>query len=64
MEKNNLIGKKVKVTYNFPLDNEVFEITNQRKGEVEVTGDFSAGTHNVSQSSWIPESKIKEFISI
>ena len=57
------IGKKVKVKFDFPLNNEIFEITGERKTEVEITGDFSAGTHNISQSQWIDKSEIKEFIT-
>jgi hypothetical protein len=58
----SLIGKNVKVNFDFPLDNEVFEITGETKTEVQVTGDFSAGTHNLSQSQWIKKNLIKEYI--
>ncbi len=57
----SLIGRKVKMKYDFPLDNEVFEIIGERKNEVEIQGDFSAGTHNVCQSQWESKEKIKEF---
>lgn len=59
--KKELIGQKVKMLYDFPLDNEIFEITDQRGDEIEVTGDFSA-MHNVMQSQWDSQKKIKEFV--
>jgi len=58
----SLIGKKIKVKYDFPLDNEVFEIIGERKNQIEIQGDFSAGTHNVLQSSWIDKNSIKEIL--
>lgn len=33
---------------------EVFEIVGLKKGEVLLEGDFSGGTHNVKQESWVP----------
>ena len=62
-EQMSLLGKKVKVDYEHPLVNEVFEITAERKDSVEITGDFSGGTHSVSQSDWINKNRIKEFLS-
>mgnify|MGYP007071620727 CR=1 FL=1 len=55
-----------KEKYNFPqLDDMVFhekiyngkelmKIVGIRKTEVELEGDYSGGTHNVSQKSWLP----------
>lgn len=59
--KKELIGQKVKMLYDFPLDNEIFEITDQDGDQIEVTGDFSA-MHNVMQSQWDSQKKIKEFV--
>jgi len=56
----SLIGLWVKVDYGFPLDNEIFEIIGERENQIEVQGDFSAGTHNVCQSEWVDKSKIKQ----
>lgn len=60
----SLIGKNIKVNYGFPLDNEIFEIVGERKNQIEVQGDFSAGTHNVCQSEWIEKTMIKEFMPL
>lgn len=56
----SLIGKKVTMKFKHPLDTEVFEIIGERKTEVEIHGDFSAGTHNVCQSEWQPKKRIKK----
>ena len=56
----SLIGKKVKLKYEFPLDNEVFEIIGERKNQIEVEGDISAGTHNVYQSEWVEKTMIQD----
>lgn len=32
---------------------ETFEIVGIRKDQVELEGDFSGGTHNVKQTSWV-----------
>ena len=58
----SLIGRKIKTSYEFPLDNEIFEIIGERKHSVEIQGDFSAGTHNVCQQEWISKSMIKQYI--
>lgn len=34
---------------------ETFEIVGIRKDEIELEGDFSGGTHNVKQKSWLPK---------
>lgn len=57
-----VIGKKVKVNYPFPLDNEIFTIIGERKTQYEIEGDFSAGTNNVCQSEWVEKSMVKEWI--
>lgn len=48
------IGQKVKHKdiYN---GKEEFEIVGIRKTEVELEGDFSGGTHKVTQTSWVPK---------
>lgn len=51
-----LIGCKVTTDY---YENEIFEIVNVRKNEFELRGDWSGGTHNVSQTSWYPSVKCK-----
>ena len=47
------LGKKVyhEAIYN---GKELMEIVGIRKTEVELEGDYSGGTHNVTQSSWMP----------
>ena len=47
------LGKKVyhEAIYN---GKELMEIVGIRKTEVELEGDYSGGTHNVIQSSWMP----------
>lgn len=60
-DNKTLVGLKVKMLYDFPLDNEIFEITDQKDGEIEVTGDFAA-MHNLKQSQWDSQKKIKEFV--
>ncbi len=57
----SLIGRKVKMKFEFPLDSEIFEIIGERKEEIEIQGDFSAGTHGVCQSQWSKKTLIKEF---
>lgn len=59
----SVINQKVKLNYDFPLDNEVFEIIGERENQYEIKGDFSAGTNNVCQSQWIDKSEVKEWIS-
>lgn len=54
----SMIGKKVKMNYEFPLNDEIFEIIGERKNEVEIEGDFSA-MYNVSQSQWESKQMIK-----
>lgn len=58
--KPSLLGLMVKVKYGFLLDNELFEIIGERKNQIEIQGDFSAGTNNVCQSSWVDKSMIKQ----
>ena len=59
----SVINQKVKVNYEFPLDNEIFTIVGEREKQYEIQGDFSAGTHNVCQSEWIDKSMVKEWIA-
>lgn len=56
----SLVGLWAKVNYDFPFNNEVFEIIGERQTEIEIRGDFSAGTNCVCQSSWINKSMIKQ----
>jgi hypothetical protein len=51
-----LIGCKVTTDY---YENEIFEIVNVRENEFELRGDWSGGTHNVSQTIWYPSVKCK-----
>jgi hypothetical protein len=46
------LGQKAK--HKELYENEIFEIVGIRKNEVELQGDFSGGTHNVTQKSWMP----------
>ena len=48
---NIYIGKKVKHKDLYP--NEVFEIVGIRKDTVELEGDYSGGTHAVTQKDWM-----------
>jgi len=47
------LGQKVyhRAIYN---GKELMEIVGIRKNEVELEGDYSGGTHNVCQKSWMP----------
>jgi hypothetical protein len=38
---------------------EMFEVVGIREKELELKGDWSGGTHNVSQSGWYPVKKCK-----
>lgn len=60
----SLIGLYTKVKYDFPLDNEIFEIIGERGDQIEIQGDFSAGTHNVCQSEWINKNMIKQLFKL
>ena len=40
-------------------ENERFEVIGIREKELELKGDWSGGTHNVSQSGWYPVDKCK-----
>lgn len=58
----SLIGKLVKIYYPFPLDNEVFKIISERATEIEIQGDFSAGTNCILQSEWVKKNLIKKIL--
>jgi hypothetical protein len=62
--KPSLVGLYTKINYGFPLDNEIFEIIGERDSQIEVQGDFSAGTHNVCQSEWVDKVKIKQLFQL
>ena len=51
------LGDRVTTEY---YQNEVFEVVGIRKDELELKGDWSGGTHNVSQTSWYPTEKCKK----
>lgn len=38
---------------------EVFKVIGIRATEIEIQGDFSGGTHNVTQSSWFPIDRLQ-----
>lgn len=38
----------------YPSDNCPFKVIGVRFDKVEIEGDFSGGTHNVTQSDWVP----------
>jgi len=59
---NVKLGNLIKMKFDFPLDNEIFRVIGLREKELEVEGDFSAGTHNVCQSCWYKKELIKEII--
>jgi hypothetical protein len=40
-------------------ENEIFEVVGIRKTEIELEGDWSGGTHNLVQSSWVKKSDLK-----
>ncbi len=46
------------VTINI-YENETFEVVGIREKELELKGDWSGGTHNVSQSGWYPVDQCK-----
>ena len=48
------------VTTEYYYHGEVFEVVGIRKHELELKGDWSGGTHNVSQVSWYPIEKCKK----
>lgn len=45
----------------YPCDAAPFAVVGIRKEEIEIQGDFSGGTHNVCQRSWVPLSEVKPF---
>jgi ABC-type tungstate transport system permease subunit len=47
------LGQKAK-HYDLYNGKEVFEIIGVKENEVLLKGDFSGGTHNVEQESWMP----------
>jgi hypothetical protein len=59
----SVINQKIKVNYDFPLDDEVFTIIGEKEDKYEIQGDFSAGTNNVYQSAWINKTMVKEWIA-
>lgn len=59
---NIQIGNNVKMNFAPPLHNEEFEVIGIRKNEIEIQGDFSAGTHNVCQSGWYKKDLISKIL--
>lgn len=57
----SLIGRKVFMKYEFPLDKEVFEIVGETRNEVKIKGDFSA-MNNYLQEQWDKKENIRGFI--
>ena len=45
----------------YPADAAPFIVVGIRKDEVEIEGDWSGGTHNVCQKSWVKLTKIKPY---
>ncbi len=45
----------------YPSDAAPFVVVGIRKDSIEIEGDFSGGTHNVCQRSWVPISDVKPF---
>ena len=37
---------------------EPFKIVGIREGEIEIDGDFSGGTHNISQKDWVKDEDV------
>jgi len=45
----------------YPVDAAPFTVIGIRKDEVEISGDWSGGTHNVKQSSWVKIEEIQPY---
>ena len=45
----------------YPCDTAPFKVTGIKKNEIEIEGDFSGGTHNVCQKSWVGIDKAKPY---
>ena len=45
----------------YPVDRAPFEVVGIRKDKIEIEGDFSGGTHNVTQRDWVPVGEIELF---
>lgn len=57
------ITLKDKVTHEMIYDHhEIFDVVGLREYEVELKGDFSGGTNNISQVSWVSRFGIKKVI--
>jgi hypothetical protein len=61
--KWEMTGKEYRLGDSVTVDmynhGEVFEVVGIRESELELKGDWSGGTHNVSQSGWYPVKKCK-----
>jgi len=55
-----LIGKKVLMKYDHPLNNIIFEIIGETKDEIKIMGDFSAA--NNFQEQWDNKYNIEEIL--
>lgn len=54
---NYNLGDKVK----HPSDSSPFIVVGIRENEVEIEGDWSGGTHNVTQTGWVKPEVIKPY---
>lgn len=45
---------------NHSSDKAPFKVVGIREDEIEITGDFSGGTHNVEQTSWVHIYKVSK----
>ena len=61
--KCEMTGKEYRLGDSVTVDmynhGEVFEVVGIRESELELKGDWSGGTHNVSQSGWYQVKKCK-----
>lgn len=51
-----------KVTEPMYYHNEIFTVVGIRPNELELQGDWSGGTHNVCQRSWVDINIVKPYI--
>lgn len=45
----------------YPCDTAPFKVVGLRENSIEIEGDFSGGTHNVRQKSWVDIAKVKPY---
>ena len=45
----------------YPVDRAPFKVIGIKIDTVEIEGDFSGGTHNVTQHDWVEPTEIKPF---